>query len=167
MKESNSRYPYTYACDLIRSKGGYGDKGTNLSRSNASQIRQVIAKALSMDDEELAKKLADYFLANRKEVGTQALIGLNLALGNKEMADYFIKEKENETFERWKNYIGVENCDHDPITEEGLREWSYNPHKEFQCVFCCDTFTIQQLIKEIACPNCKEYKGIIPYIEGE
>lgn len=69
-----------------------------------------------------------------------------------------------EVFERWKTYIGVKNCDHDQITEQGLKEWSHNPNREFQCVFCSDTFTIEQLIYKIACPNCNEYKGIIPYI---
>ena len=73
-------------------------------------------------------------------------------------------EIANEVFERWETYIGVENCDHDIITEQGLREWSHNPHREYQCVFCSNTFTIDQLIREIACPNCREYKVIIPYI---
>jgi hypothetical protein len=31
-----------------------------LSRSQASQVRSVIARAIGMDDEELARKIADY-----------------------------------------------------------------------------------------------------------
>lgn len=61
---SDSRYPYTYACDYIRAFGGHRHEGTKLSRSDASQIRQAIANAIGMDDEELAKKLADYYKAN-------------------------------------------------------------------------------------------------------
>lgn len=60
-----SRYPYTEACDFIRQFGGTYDADVgcvlpSLSRSDASQIRQAIAKAIGMDDEELAKKIADY-----------------------------------------------------------------------------------------------------------
>lgn len=59
-KEKDTRYPYTYACDLIRSAAGYNEHGTKLSRSDASQIRTLIAEIIGMPDEELAKKLADY-----------------------------------------------------------------------------------------------------------
>lgn len=62
MKKDN-RYPYTYSCDYIRGLAGYDEKGTILSRSEASMIRQGIAKALGIDDEELARKLADYYKA--------------------------------------------------------------------------------------------------------
>lgn len=54
-----SRHPYTYACDFIRSLGPFGENGTVLSRSEASRIRQGIAKAIGMDDEELAIKLSE------------------------------------------------------------------------------------------------------------
>lgn len=56
---TDSRYPYTYSCDFIRAAGPVGRGGVVLSRSDASQIRQRIAKALGMDDHELACKLAD------------------------------------------------------------------------------------------------------------
>ena len=52
----DTRYPYTYAADLIRMI-----PDAKLSRSEASRIRQTIAKVIGMDDEELAKKLADYY----------------------------------------------------------------------------------------------------------
>jgi hypothetical protein len=59
---SDSRYPYTYACDLLRMALGPGE----LSRSQASRIRSVIADALVIDDEEIAKRLADHFLKQEK-----------------------------------------------------------------------------------------------------
>lgn len=59
--QSDSRYPYTYAADYVRGLAGYNAGGTVLSRSDACQIRQGFAKALGMDDAELAQKLADYY----------------------------------------------------------------------------------------------------------
>jgi hypothetical protein len=61
---TNSRYPYTYACDYIRVLGPVDCSGAVLSRADASQIRSGIAKALGIDDEELAEKLADAQLKN-------------------------------------------------------------------------------------------------------
>jgi len=58
-----SRYPYTIACDLIRDWAGYDDRGSKLSRSDASAIQNRLAEVLGMDPAELAKKLADYSLA--------------------------------------------------------------------------------------------------------
>ncbi|WP_124485604.1 MULTISPECIES: hypothetical protein [unclassified Burkholderia] len=60
-----SRYPYTEAADYIRGNVTDFDESSRMrlptiSRSQASQARQAIALALGMDDEELAKKLADY-----------------------------------------------------------------------------------------------------------
>lgn len=54
-----SRYPYTYACDFIRSLAGYNKTGTKISRADASIIRSTIAKILGIDDKYLAEKLAD------------------------------------------------------------------------------------------------------------
>lgn len=53
-----SRHPYTYSCDFIRALAGYNEHGTILSRSDASQIRQGIAKVIGMDDEKLAEILS-------------------------------------------------------------------------------------------------------------
>ncbi|MEE4460765.1 hypothetical protein V2S84_01220 [Azotobacter chroococcum] len=57
-----SRYPYTEACDAMRSVSGIQENGISpkLSRCDASQVRQFIAAALEMPDEELAKKIADH-----------------------------------------------------------------------------------------------------------
>ena len=65
---TDTRYPYTYAADYVRSLAGYGEHGMKLTRSDASQIRSGIAAALGMDDAELARKLADYFKANEDAI---------------------------------------------------------------------------------------------------
>lgn len=54
-----SRYPYTYAADLIRSASE-----TPISRSDASRIWHTIASVCGLDEEETAKKLADYYMDN-------------------------------------------------------------------------------------------------------
>lgn len=48
-----SRHPYTHDADFIRSLGPFGESGVVLSRSDASQIRQGIAKAIGMENEAL------------------------------------------------------------------------------------------------------------------
>lgn len=70
----DTRYPYTYAADFIRGLAGYNESGTKLSRSDASRIRQGIAKALGMDDEELARTLADYYNVNGSEITERSLM---------------------------------------------------------------------------------------------
>ena len=65
---TDTRYPYTYADDYVRSLAGYGEHGTKLSRSDASQIRSGIALAMGIDDAELARKLADYYKANEDAI---------------------------------------------------------------------------------------------------
>lgn len=61
-KKSDSRYPYTYACDFIRSVSPWGDDGCAISRATASQIRQIISLSLGIDDRKVAEKLADMSL---------------------------------------------------------------------------------------------------------
>ena len=68
MTKIDTRYPYTYACDLIRHWAGCDEKGTKLSRSDTSQIRSNIAEIIGIDDKELAKKLADYYLTNEEKL---------------------------------------------------------------------------------------------------
>jgi len=65
---TDTRYPYTYAADYMRSLAGYGENGSKLSRSDASRIRGGIALALGMDDDELACRLADYYNANKDAI---------------------------------------------------------------------------------------------------
>ena len=59
----DTRYPYTYACDLIRSFAG-----PDLSRADASKIRQGIAKVLGIADDHLARRLADAFKADEEAI---------------------------------------------------------------------------------------------------
>lgn len=73
MSKESTRYPYTYAADLIRAIPEkteiHGMKlGVVLSRSDASKIRQVFAEVLGIDDEELAKKLADFYLEKESKI---------------------------------------------------------------------------------------------------
>ena len=73
MSSEDSRYPYTYACDFIRGVAGYGEGGTKLSRGDASQIRARIAEIIGMKDDELAKKIADHYLAKGDEITDEAM----------------------------------------------------------------------------------------------
>ena len=61
-KETDSRYPYTHACDFLRSAAPWDEGGCTMSRSDASQVRQLISLALGVDDKEVAERLADTFL---------------------------------------------------------------------------------------------------------
>lgn len=79
-KENDSRYPYTYACDYIRGLGDCDSSGVRISRSEASQIREGIAKAIGMDDADLARKLADYAQENEHELAEKAMQKLAAAL---------------------------------------------------------------------------------------
>jgi len=63
----DSRYPYTYACDFIRTYGPVSKEGVVLSRSDASKIREAISNALGIPDEKLAIKLAAAQLANEED----------------------------------------------------------------------------------------------------
>lgn len=68
MDKTDTRYPYTYACDLIRSAVGYNESGSKISRSDASKIRELFAKVTGLDDTYLADKLADYYIAHEEEI---------------------------------------------------------------------------------------------------
>jgi hypothetical protein len=71
-KSKDSRYPYTYACDYIRSLAGYGEQGTKIGRSDASTIMKGIAQVIGIDDEELACKLADYYKENEERIADES-----------------------------------------------------------------------------------------------
>ena len=75
-EKTDNRYPYTYACDLIRIRAGYGNSGTKLSRSDASQIRELFSKVLNIPDVEVANKLADYFKKNEEQLAEEAIKGI-------------------------------------------------------------------------------------------
>jgi hypothetical protein len=65
MNKTDTRYPYTYSADFIRSIAGmnFTDdgrlQGTKLSRSDASQIVNAIGDALGIDHKIMAEKIAD------------------------------------------------------------------------------------------------------------
>lgn len=63
---SDSRYPYTYACDHIRKIVGGSDERKIISRSDASRLRQEIAGIIGMDDHDLAVLIADKFKSVNK-----------------------------------------------------------------------------------------------------
>ena len=64
---TDTRHPYTYACDYIRSFGPVSSQGVVLGRGDASQIMGGIAAALEMDKYELAVKLADAQLKRQED----------------------------------------------------------------------------------------------------
>lgn len=65
----DKRHPYTYAADFVRGLAGYNEHGTKLSRADASQILQGIAKALGeTDHSNLAEKLSIYYQDNQEEI---------------------------------------------------------------------------------------------------
>ncbi|EOZ4881808.1 hypothetical protein ACSETC_31125 [Pseudomonas aeruginosa] len=80
MSKEHSRYPYTYASDYIRNVAGYGEGGTKLSRSDASQILNSISEIIGMPKEEMARKLADYYLENQEAISEQAAKELAAAI---------------------------------------------------------------------------------------
>lgn len=75
-----SRHPYTNACDYIRTFGGYNENGAKMSRSEASSVRQGIAKAIGMEDEELAIKLSTYYQEHNEEIVEENFKRLEKAL---------------------------------------------------------------------------------------
>lgn len=56
-----NRYPYTYAADYLRIIMNE-TIGLSLSRAEAACIRNRISKAVGIDDEEVAIKMADAYL---------------------------------------------------------------------------------------------------------
>jgi hypothetical protein len=64
---TDSRHPWTYSCDFIRSLGPVSSQGVVLSRSDASQIREGIAKAINWSDKDLAIALSNAEQAKTQE----------------------------------------------------------------------------------------------------
>lgn len=60
-KITDTRYPYTYAADYLRTKIG-DDYGKGLiSRASAAQARVIIASVTGVDEREIACQLADAY----------------------------------------------------------------------------------------------------------
>jgi hypothetical protein len=64
---SDTRYPYTYACDFVRAHctdwqdiGGTSVAVPTISRSQASQVMHAFEKVFGLTHEEMARKLADF-----------------------------------------------------------------------------------------------------------
>jgi hypothetical protein len=70
---TDTRYPYTYADDLIRGVAGYTSGGTKLSRSDASQIIKMVAAAMSLEPRTVCEKLADYHLQHKEALAARAV----------------------------------------------------------------------------------------------
>jgi hypothetical protein len=70
-KKNSSRYPYTYACDFIRGMGGYDNKGIKMCRGDASIMIGKIGNILGMEEGELAKKLANYYIENEDAIAEE------------------------------------------------------------------------------------------------
>jgi hypothetical protein len=73
---TDSRYPYTHACDYVRGhvtdfSPVHGMQLPTLSRSQASQAIRGIAEALGMTHEALACKIADAALASSRIAGQE------------------------------------------------------------------------------------------------
>lgn len=80
----DSRYPYTYAADLIRGVAGYGREGIKLSRADASEIINAIAIATELDDrktQKLVEDLAKFYLDNEEEIAQKGAAELFKRLG--------------------------------------------------------------------------------------
>jgi len=81
-KEDDQRYPYTHACDHIRMLAGHNRGGTKLSRADASRLRSFFAEVMSVDDRELACKIADIELSmsdeERTKYSRRALVEMGL-----------------------------------------------------------------------------------------
>jgi len=70
--EDDSRYPYTYAADCVRIIAGHNRDGSKISRSDASKVRTLFAKVTGIDDETLAKMLADHYQKCVKDLEAEA-----------------------------------------------------------------------------------------------
>ena len=70
-------------------------------------------------------------------------------------------ELANKIYEEHKYLLGCTNHDGEFITETMLRQWVLSSHKLIVCVFCGETYNPNETI----CSVCKNYKGLMPFIE--
>lgn len=99
-----SRYPYTYASDLLRMIPDLGPEGCKLSRSEASSIRQKISEILGLDDEEVAKKLADYYQEHEEELSQASADRFLKVVG---IGDDIHNPNEELLRQRWIERFGI------------------------------------------------------------
>ena len=67
-RRGSRQYPHTYAADLVRMHGPNEGVGLQLSRSDASQLNEMYAKALGISKARLSELLADYYLTHEDEL---------------------------------------------------------------------------------------------------
>ena len=67
-RKENTRYPSTYSYDFIREYGPHDGISPLLSRSDASQLVDVIAKAMGVGKVLVCERLADVYLASDDEI---------------------------------------------------------------------------------------------------
>jgi hypothetical protein len=75
----DSRYPYTYADDFVRSLAGYNEHGTKLSRADVSQIVSKLALIWGIDITKAFNMLADYYLSNQDEIDNKSMLDFQIA----------------------------------------------------------------------------------------
>lgn len=92
-------------------------------------------------------------------------------------------EELNPDFRRWKYLINcAENQKGEKLAEEQLRQWSEDPNRMMECIFCQiveppSYFQLSDMEYTMlrrkglphlgtitCCPQCREYKGILPHI---
>ena len=68
-----SRHPYTHANDMIRHFGPRKGVSPVLSRSDASRIREAIANAVGVSDEEFAATLSNWYQDHSDELSKEVV----------------------------------------------------------------------------------------------
>lgn len=64
----------------------------------------------------------------------------------------------------WLNYAGITNDLNNPLTKRMIEKWAGGEYPLMECQFC-GTVRRYTGLESIYCQNCKEYKGMIPYVE--
>lgn len=82
-----SRHPYTYAADFVRHYGGYNERGTRLSRSDASRIISAIADEIGLTKEELSIKLSEAYVAKENTLTSEGTRNAAEAIWDKAFID--------------------------------------------------------------------------------
>jgi hypothetical protein len=67
------RYPYTHAADLLRMVIARDNMNCKISREESSIIRNVICMICDLNDEIVAKKLAEYYLKNKDNLSNSII----------------------------------------------------------------------------------------------
>jgi hypothetical protein len=74
-RRESSRYPYTFAYDLLRMKGPRSPENPispALSRSDCGNLVEVFASALGIPKADIVEHLAEYYLEHEDELVQEA-----------------------------------------------------------------------------------------------